>query len=154
MLLDPNRFFSSNEKTRAIANALYNNVVDLPIISPHGHCDPRWFAQNEKFPDPSELFVIPDHYIFRMLVSHGYSLNELGIGSSSKNDYRPESRDIWKIFSDNFYLFRGTPSAMWLNYSFEKVFGISKPLNSETGEFYFDFLEDKLNQPDFYLSAF
>ena len=149
MLLDPNRFFSNNEKTRAISNALYDNVVDLPIISPHGHCDPKWFAQNERFPDPSQLFVTPDHYIFRMLASQGYSLDELGINSGRKNTNRPRPRDIWKIFSDNYYLFRGTPSEIWLNYSFEKVFGISKPLNSETGEFYFDFLQDRLNEPDF-----
>ena len=148
-LLDPNRLFPVDEKTRSVAKSLYNDVCNLPIVSPHGHCDPRWFAENEKFPDPSQLFVTPDHYIFRMLASQGYSLGELGINSSRKNTDRPSPRDIWKIFSDNYYLFRGTPSEIWLNYSFEKVFGISKPLNSETGEFYFDFLQDRLNEPDF-----
>jgi len=148
-LLDPNRLFPVDKRTRSVAKLLYNEVCKLPIISPHGHCDPRWFSENEKFPDPSQLFVTPDHYIFRMLVSHGYSLGELGINSSRKNTDRPRPRDIWKIFSDNYYLFRGTPSEIWLNYSFEKVFGISKPLNSETGEFYFDFLQDRLNEPDF-----
>ena len=149
LLLDPNRLFSINETTRAVTKSLYDEVVNLPIISPHGHCDPKWFADNKNFPDPAQLFVIPDHYIFRMLVSHGYSLDELGINSNKKSTGRLASRDIWKIFSDNYYLFRGTPSAMWLNYSFEKVFGMSKPLNAETGEFYFDFLQEKLAQPDF-----
>ena len=148
-LLDPNRLFPIDEKTRSVAKSLYNNVCELPIISPHGHCDPKWFAENEKFPDPSELFVIPDHYIFRMLVSQGYSLDQLGIDSNIKTNSKTESQEIWKIFANNYYLFRGTPSEMWMNYSFQVVFGLSKPLNSENGEFCFDFLKGKLSQPDF-----
>ena len=148
-LMNPNRLFPIDTKTCQIAQELYKETENLPILSPHGHCDPKWFAENEKFPDPTELFVTPDHYIFRMLVSQGYSFEQLGIKPNKKNSCKPESREVWKIFSDNYYLFRGTPSEMWLNYSFEKVFGISKPLNSETGEFYYDFLQDKLNQPDF-----
>ena len=111
--------------------------------------DPKWFADNERFPDPSELFVIPDHYIFRMLVSQGYSLDQLDIDINKKSGRKPRPKEVWKIFSNNYYLFRGTPSEMWLNYSFEKVFGISKPLNSENGEYYFDLLQEKLNQSDF-----
>ena len=95
LLLDPNRLFSINETTRAVTKSLYDEVVNLPIISPHGHCDPKWFADNKNFPDPAQLFVIPDHYIFRMLVSHGYSLDELGINSNKKSTGRLASRDIW-----------------------------------------------------------
>ena len=83
-LLDPNRLFPVDEKTRSVAKSIYDDVCDLPIISPHGHCDPKWFAENEKFPDPTELFVTPDHYIFRMLVSQGYSLDQLGINSNRR----------------------------------------------------------------------
>ena len=147
-LLDPNRLFPVEEKTRSIARSIYDEVCCLPIISPHGHCDPKWFAENENFPDPTELFVTLDHYIFRMLVSQGYSLDQLGI-NPEEDAHKLSSQEIWKIFSSNYFLFRGTPSEMWLNYSFEKVFGILKPLNSETGQFYFDFLLEKLAQPDF-----
>ena len=66
-LLDPDRLFPVDTKARAIASALYDGIKDLPIISPHGHTDPRWFAENEPFPDPAQLFVTPDHYVFRML---------------------------------------------------------------------------------------
>ena len=126
-LLDPNRLFPIDEKTRSVAKSLYNNVCELPIISPHGHCDPKWFAENEKFPDPSELFVIPDHYIFRMLVSQGYSLDQLGIDSNIKTNSKTESQEIWKIFANNYYLFRGTPSEMWMNYSFQVVLDYQNP---------------------------
>ena len=121
ILNHPDRLFPPDTFTRGLARKIYENIKQLPIISPHGHCDPSWFSENKRFPDPAQLFVIPDHYIFRMLVSQGFTLNELGIqnleGSILEND--PER--IWKKFSENYYLFRGTPTAMWLDYSFEKV---------------------------------
>ena len=68
-LLDDNRLFPIDPMLRDRARALYNEVRDLPIISPHGHTDPKWFARNQTFQDPAELFVTPDHYVFRMLHS-------------------------------------------------------------------------------------
>ena len=148
-LMDPNRLFPTDRKTRQIARALYEEIYQLPILSPHGHCDPKWFAKNESFPDPTQLFIVPDHYLLRMLASQGLTLNELGVQTLDKSALEKDPKKIWKKFSENYYLFRGTPTAMWLDFSFEKVFGISKPLNAETAEFYFDFLKEKLAQPDF-----
>ena len=78
-ILDPNRLFPAEEQARSIAARLYETVKDLPLISPHGHTDPRWFAFNEPFPNPTALLIQPDHYIFRMLYSQGISLESLGI---------------------------------------------------------------------------
>jgi glucuronate isomerase len=66
-LLSDDRLFPAEPSVRAIARRLYGEVRALPIVSPHGHTDPAWFARNEPFPDPSTLLVIPDHYVFRML---------------------------------------------------------------------------------------
>jgi len=74
-LTDPDRLFPVEPHLRDQARALYHSVRDLPIISPHGHCDPRWFAENARFPNPAELFVVPDHYVFRMLASQGVHLS-------------------------------------------------------------------------------
>ena len=114
-MLDENRLFPSEPNTRSVARGLYANVRDLPIISPHGHADPRWFAEDEPFPDPAQLFVIPDHYIFRMLYSQGIPLEQLGVGSTSIED----PRRIWRIFAENYYLFRGTPTRLWLYFAFQ-----------------------------------
>ena len=65
----PDRLFPSDTFTRGLARELFENIEGLPIISPHGHCDPSWFSKNERFPNPAQLFVVPDHYVFRMLVS-------------------------------------------------------------------------------------
>ena len=79
MSLQKDRLFPSDPTQRAIAGRLYSDVCSLPIISPHGHADPQWFADNEAFPDPSSLLITPDHYIYRMLYSQGVSLESLGI---------------------------------------------------------------------------
>ena len=147
--LDPNRLFSANKTVRAIAKSLYDSVNDLPIISPHGHCDPAWFSKNLRFSNPTELFVTPDHYVFRMLVSQGLSLDELGIKPVADKMFEKDPKKIWKKFSENYYLFRGTPTAMWLNYSFGKVFGLQEPLSPANSDFYYDQIEKKLSLPEY-----
>jgi len=143
------RLFPQNKVALGLSQDLYKSITELPIISPHGHCEPSWFSENKRFPDPAQLFVVPDHYIFRMLVSQGVSLRELGINPIDDSDFEKDPRRIWKKFCENYYLFRGTPTAMWLDYSFEKVFEIFEPLTPENSEFYFDQIEEKLTLPNF-----
>ena len=132
-LLDDDRLFPADERTRGLARALYGSIRDLPIVSPHGHTDPAWFALNEPFPDPARLFVVPDHYVFRMLCSQGISLTDLGVPRVDGGDTEQDPRRIWRLFAGNFHLFRGTPSAMWINHAFQDVFGIDEPLSAATG---------------------
>ncbi len=142
----PDRLFSSEETERGLARTLYEDVKSLPIISPHGHCDPSWFAKNDRFPNPAELFVIPDHYVFRMLVSSGVSMKDLGVPSVDGTASETNPRQIWQRFADRFHLFRGTPSAIWLEHSFEHVFGLDEPLSSETANHHYDHIEAKLSE--------
>ena len=146
----PDRLFPSDTFTRGLARELFESIENLPIISPHGHCDPSWFSENKRFPDPAQLFVVPDHYVFRMLVSQGLTLNELGVQTLDGSNFEKDSQKIWKKFSENYYLFRGTPTAMWLDYSFEKVFGITEPLTLATSDFYYNQIEEKLTQPEYF----
>jgi glucuronate isomerase len=148
-LTDPDRLFPVEATLRSLARELHATVADLPIISPHGHCDPRWFAENERFPDPARLFVVPDHYVFRMLVSQGVPLSDLGIAREDGSLVEDDPRRIWRRFAENFHLFRGTPSALWLNHSFEHVFGIDEPLNAETAGSYYDHIDACLARPEF-----
>ena len=67
MALHPDRLFPAEESARNVARRLYDGIRALPIISPHGHTEPRWFAEDQPFSDPATLFVQPDHYVFRML---------------------------------------------------------------------------------------
>ncbi len=143
-LTHPDRLFPTDQPLRDQARALYDSVKDLPIISPHGHCDPAWFAADERFPDPAELFVIPDHYVFRMLVSQGVPMEALGVPRIDGGPVETDPRAIWRRFAERFHLFRGTPSAMWLDHSFEHVFGLDVPLSAATADHYYDHIEAKL----------
>ena len=148
-MLNPNRFFDPEPGVRQIAVELYTAVKGLPLISPHGHVDPRILAENTPFPDPVEMFIIPDHYIFRMLFSQGISLNALGIPHRDGVVYETDYRKIWRIFAENFWLFAGTPSGIWLEYEFSELFGIDQKLNSNTADKIYDQIREKLTSPDY-----
>lgn len=148
-LLDEDRLFPVEERARELARRIYQQVKSLPIISPHGHTDPRWYAEDEAFPDPAQLFVTPDHYVFRMLCSQGVRLEDLGVPRADGRAVETDGRKIWHLFSKHYHLFRGTPSRLWLDYSFQEVFGIDKRLTPETADWYYDHIADCLARPEF-----
>jgi glucuronate isomerase len=144
-LLSEDRLFPAEEKTRAIARRLYDGIRALPIVSPHGHTQAGWFARNEPFPDPVKLFVQPDHYVFRMLYSQGISLEELEIGHAQIAD----PRKVWRIFASHYYLFRGTPTRLWLDFAFREQFGMNERLCAANADQYYDAIKAKLATPEF-----
>jgi glucuronate isomerase len=144
-LLNDNWLFPPDSNIRLIAQRLYGAIRDLPLVSPHGHTNPRWFAKDEPFPDPAHLFIIPDHYVFRMLYSQGVSLEKLGILSDRPFD----PRNVWKIFAQHYYLFRGTPTRLWLDFVFQELFGLSDRLCAKNADKYFDVISEKLKTPEF-----
>ena len=152
-MLDPNRLFPSDPTTRKVARTLYETVRDLPIISPHGHTDPRWFAENKPFPNPAALLIQPDHYIFRMLYSQGVSLESLGVPQTGTEGDpsapAPDPREVWRIFAKHYYLFRGTPTRLWLDYTLEEEFGLKDRLSPENADVFYDTIDRKLQTPEF-----
>ncbi len=110
MTLKADRFFDPNPAVRAIARKLYQSVKNFPIISPHGHVDPNLFVDNKPFPNPAELFLIPDHYIYRMLYSQGIPMESLGVRPLDGSSTETNAKKIWKLFGEHYYLFRGTPT--------------------------------------------
>jgi glucuronate isomerase len=145
MLLNEDRLFPSESSALKIARSLYAHIRNLPIVSPHGHTQAAWFATNEPFPDPATLFVQPDHYVFRMLYSQGVSMDDLEIGQPVVKD----PRRVWRIFASHYYLFRGTPTRIWLDYAFQELFGMKERLSEKTADLYFDTIAEKLKTPGF-----
>ncbi len=149
-MLSPDRYFDPNPEQRRIARGLYESVADLPIVSPHGHVDPRLFAdENVTFGTPAELLIIPDHYVFRLLYSQGVSLEELGVPRKDGGPVETDHRKIWQTFGENFYLFRGTPTGMWLAHELEEVFGIEEKLTGTSAQRIYDRIEACLATPAF-----
>lgn len=159
-LLSADRFFSPDPGQRRVAREIYDSIAGLPIVCPHGHVDPRLLAdENATFGTPADLFIIPDHYVFRMLYSQGVPLEALGIpkrtesardgglaeGAHGAHDHRK----IWQTFADHFYLFRGTPSGVWLAHELYQVFGIQQKLTGATAQATYDELAAKLARPEY-----
>ena len=149
MLIHPDRLFPAEPATREVARRLYAEIRDLPIISPHGHTDPRWYAENEAFPDPAALFVVPDHYIFRMLYSQGVRLEELGIPAKDGSAVERDPRTIWRRFAAHYHLFRGMPTRAWLDHTFSTLFGFTERLSAANADVYYDRIAEALRRPEF-----
>ena len=149
LTLHPDRLFSPEPRQRDLARAIYATVKDLPIISPHGHTDPQWFADNEPFSDASALFITPDHYVFRMLYSQGIALEDLAIPRRDGGPVESDARSIWRTFAANYHLFRGTPTRIWLDHAFHQVFGIRERLSPESADRLFDSINASLAKPEF-----
>jgi len=148
--LSDDRYFSPDPAQRQIARELFASISALPLVCPHGHVDPRLFADPDyQFSSPTETLVIPDHYVFRMLYSQGVSLDDLGIARLGQQPTETDHRRIWQTFADHFYLFRGTPTGGWLTEEFQSVFGVEEKFNSANAQQIYDQIDAKLKSPEF-----
>jgi glucuronate isomerase len=145
----PDRLLPAEPGVRAIARRLYDPVAKLPIVSPHGHTDPRWFAENASFSDPATLFVVPDHYVFRMLYSQGVRLERFGIPRLDGAAVERDPRAIWRLFAQHFHLFRATPTRMWFEQALYDAFGIDERLNEGSADRIYDRIADCLPRPEY-----
>lgn len=146
--LSEDRFFDPNPDQRAIARELYQSVAHAPIVSPHGHVDPRLFADPDaSFGTPADLLIIPDHYVSRMLVSQGVPLEALGVPRVDGGPVEQDHRRIWQLFADHFHLFRATPTGVWLTHELQEVFGIREKLSSATAQPIHDQIAERLASP-------
>jgi glucuronate isomerase len=148
LALHPDRLFPADTATRGIARSLYETVAALPIISPHGHTDPAWFATDAPWDNAAELLLTPDHYLFRMLYSQGVPLDALGVpGRAGRPAADP--RAAWRLLASHYYLFRGTPSRLWFDHVLAEVFGIDVALDAATADMVYDRIGEMLARPEF-----
>lgn len=149
MLNHPDRLFPADPGVRGIARRLYQSVQHLPLVCPHGHTHPAWFSLNEKFIDPARLLIVPDHYVLRMLYSQGVALEKLGVAGAGDSAAAVDGRSIWREFAMRYQLFQGTPTRMWLDHTFEFLFGLTERLNADNADHYYDAIADCLQREEF-----
>jgi glucuronate isomerase len=149
-ILSPDRCFAPDPSRRAIARQLYAGVKELPIVSPHGHVPPALLADpGATLGSPADLFIIPDHYVTRMLYSQGVPLEDLGVATRDGTPVETDHRVIWQRFADRFHLFRGTPTGQWLADELIGVFGVTEKLTSASAQRVYDHLAERLAQPEY-----
>ena len=149
MPLHPDRLLPPDPGVRTIARRLHDGVAGLPIVSPHGHTDPHWFAENRVFDNPSALIVVPDHYIFRMLYSQGVRLEDIGIPTLDGTPVESDPRAIWRRFAEHYHLFRGTPTRYWLEHTFAELFGLTETLTAGNADGFYNAIAAALARPEF-----
>src|SRR5919112_2676487 len=146
----PDRLFAADPARRSLARDLYDGVRGLPLVYPHGHVPPKLLA----YPDatlgtPAELFIIPDHYAFRMLYSQGVPLEDLGVPTVDDTPVETDHRRVWQRFCENFHLFRATPTGLWLSDELINVFGVTERPTRENAQRVYDHLQEKLAGPEY-----
>jgi glucuronate isomerase len=140
--LHPDRLFPAEPEIRRIARR--------PIISPHGHTDPAWFAADAPFSNAADLILKPDHYVLRMLYSQGVRMEDLGIQPADGSAATAvDAREAWRVFASHFHLFRGTPTRIWLDWIFAEAFGLDVRLSAQTADHYYDHINALLATEEF-----
>lgn len=149
LVLHEDRFFDPDPAIRRAARSLYEETRDLPLVCPHGHVDASLLAENAPFPEPTELIITPDHYIFRMLYSRGIPMETLGVPQCDGWRDRQDPRQIWQVFGEQYYLFRGTPTGVWIDHELHELFGIRIKLDGESAQTIYDEIARQLEKPAF-----
>ncbi len=148
LALDPDRLLPVEPSLRAVARELYTAVRDLPLVSPHGHVDAAVFADNTPFPDPARLFVTPDHYVTRLMHAQGVPLERLGVPRRDGGEVEQDPRAIWRLMCEHWYLYRGTPTRLWVEQELYELFGVRLRPSAETADEIYDQVAAALTTPE------
>lgn len=135
LVTDPDRLLPVDPATRSVARELYASVAELPIVSPHGHVDPRILLDDRPFGDAAELFIRHDHYVTRLLHADGLGFAGLGIPGDGAV---ASPREVWRAFCERWQLFAGTASGYWLQTTFAELFGVTEHPDARTADALFD----------------
>jgi len=144
LALHPDRLLPVDPAVRDIARRLYDEVRELPILSPHGHVDPRMLLDDVPFRDPAQLFVTPDHYVTRLLHASGVPLEELGVGQGPLSE--SAAREVWRHLCSRWDVFRGTPVRYWLESELAEIFDVTVRPSADTSDLIYDHLAERLGQ--------
>src|ERR1700754_3834343 len=143
--LHPDRLLPAQSEGRGVARRLYDEVRQLPIISPHGHVDPRLLLDDTPFTDPAALFIQPDHYVTRLLHAGGVTLDRLGVGEGPLPPDR--ARAAWRLLCENWHLLRGTPVRYWFDAELADIFGIPSRPDAGNADVLYDRIAEQLAAP-------
>lgn len=147
---NPERYLNADPVIRPAARALYESAKNLPLVCPHGHVDPSWFAREDfHFNNPVELLIQPDHYVLRILHSQGVTYEQMGIPIKGGEPVEEDPRKIWQIFADHFYCLAATPVALWIGDELSDVFGIEEPLTAANAQEIYETIQNQLKSPEF-----
>jgi glucuronate isomerase len=143
----PDRLFPADPSERALARELYAEVAGLPLVCPHGHVEAAILADDAPFPNPIDALVAPDHYVVRLLYSHGrFGPEELELLRRPERT-EVEARHLWRLVASSWALLRGTPTRLWLEQELDDLFGLSQTLSGDNADATYDRIAECLASP-------
>jgi glucuronate isomerase len=145
--LHPDRLLPADPGIRAIARQLYDEVRELPILSPHGHVEAGLLAADAELPNPSSLLISPDHYVTRLLHANGVGLDSLGVGEQQLDDNA--ARAAWRLFCQHWPVFAGTPVRYWLECELAGIFAVQLRPSAATADAIYDQVADCLRREEY-----
>lgn len=147
LTLHPDRALPAEPGVRALARELLASTQDLPIVSMHGHVEADLLLADAPFPDPAALLVTPDHYLLRLLVSQGVSLDALGVPRRDGAPVEADGREIWRRVASHWHVLRGTPTRFWLEHELVEVLGVTVRPSVATADETYDQMVEALAKP-------
>ena len=137
--LSEDRFFDPDPTQRRVARGVVRGRGGAAHHLPARPCRSAAVGRrNASFGSPVDLFIIPDHYVFRMLYSQGVPLEALGVPGRDGGAVETDHRKIWQRFAEHYHLFRGTPTGVWLDHALVEVFGIDQKLTGANAQAVYD----------------
>jgi len=125
-----------------LAELLYHNYVkDLPLVDFHNHLNPSNLAENYKFKNLSEAWVLTDPYKHRAMRICGVPENEITGNASDKQKFLNWAETLPKTL--------GNPLFLWSALELKRIFGIDELLNKKNASSIYDFCNEKLQQEGF-----
>jgi glucuronate isomerase len=76
-------------------------------------------------------------------------MEELGVPARDGSTAGADPRKVWRLFAEHYYLFRGTPTGVWMDYELYELFGLKTRLSGENADETYDAIAERLASPEF-----
>lgn len=128
--------------TKTAQTLYHDHAKKLPIIDYHCHLNPAWIAEDHKFDNLAEIWLVGDHYKWRAMRTNG--VDERFCTGADTSWY--EKFEKWAETVP--YTMRN-PLYHWTHLELKSAFGIDKVLNPSTAREIFDECTAKLRTPEY-----
>ncbi len=120
----------------AVAERLYGQVKDLPIIDYHCHLDAKAIADDTGFGDISELWLQHDHYKWRAMRLCGVDEKFITGDADGYGKFVKYAEIMPKLI--------GNPLYYWTHFELKRIFGITEPLDANSAKRIYTIANEKL----------
>lgn len=124
-----------------LAAELFEEVRGLPIVDWHNHLSIRDLAEDRRYADPAELWLLPDPYKHRAMRICGVKEDCITGSASNEEKFRAWCGVLPEL--------AGNPLYFWSRLELENVFGIGLTPSADNAHEIWERMMKKLEEEDF-----